>query len=112
MRNVTFSVGTLDDMKRRVDAALRGKKRGSHVSFSSPELFLRTLTVKRWEIVRAMTGAGPMSIREVARRVNRDVKAVHGDVAALLKAGILRKEDGRVVFPFDEVRLDVRMKAA
>jgi predicted transcriptional regulator len=59
-----------------------------------------------------MTGAGPMSIREVARRVNRDVKAVHGDVAALLKAGILRKEDGRVVFPFDEVRLDVRMKAA
>jgi predicted transcriptional regulator len=112
MASVTFSIGTLDDMKRRVDAALRGKRRGTHLSFSSPELFLRTVTAKRWEIVRAMTGAGPMSIREVARRVNRDVKAVHGDVTALLKAGILRKDDGRVVFPFDEIRLDVRLKAA
>ena len=112
MRSVTFSIGTLDDMKRRVDAALRGRKRGSHLSFCSPELFLRTLTAKRWEIVRAMTGAGPISIREVARRVDRDVKAVHGDVTALLNAGVLHKENGRVVFPFDEIRLDVRMKAA
>ena len=36
-----------------------------------------------------MTGAGAMSIREAARRVERDVKAVHGDVTALLNAGLL-----------------------
>jgi len=112
MRAVTLSIGSLDDMKRRVDAALRGKARGAHISFSTPELFLRTMTERRWEIVRVMTGAGPMSIREVARRVGRDVKAVHGDITALLKAGIVRKEEGRVVFPFEEVRLDVRMRAA
>jgi predicted transcriptional regulator len=36
-----------------------------------------------------------------AGRVERDVKAVHGDVHALLNAGILQKtEDGRIVFPF------------
>ena len=53
------------------------------------------LTTKRWEIVRAMTGAGPLAIREAARRVGRDVKAVHRDVHALLNAGDLRKTDDR-----------------
>jgi predicted transcriptional regulator len=43
----------------------------------------------------------------VANRVGRDVKAVHGDIHALLKAGILdRTEDGRVVFPYDAVKVE------
>ena len=33
-----------------------------------------------------------MTIREAARRVHRDVKAVHGDVHALLNAGVLQKK--------------------
>lgn len=41
-------------------------------------------------------------MREAARRVGRDVKAVHGDVTALLNAGVLRRaEGGGVVFPFE-----------
>jgi predicted transcriptional regulator len=60
-----------------------------------------------------MVGAGPLTIREVARRVDRDVKAVHGDVHALLKAGILQKTDGGlIVFPFEAIRLDVMLRAA
>ena len=39
--------------------------------------------------MRAPCGAGVVSIREAARWVNRDVKAVHGDVTALVKAGVL-----------------------
>jgi len=54
-----------------------------------------------------MTGAGALTIREVARRVGRDVKAVHGDVHALLAAGLVdRTDDGRVVFPYDAVRVE------
>lgn len=60
-----------------------------------------------------MTGAGPVAIREVARRVARDVKSVHGDVQALLKAGVVdRVEDGRMLFPYDEVRVDFVLRAA
>ena len=52
-------------------------------------------------------GAGPVSIRGIARRVGRDVKTVHGDVHALLKAGVVdRAEGGRVVFPYDAVHVD------
>jgi predicted transcriptional regulator len=54
-----------------------------------------------------------MTIREAARRAERDVKAVHGDVHALLNAGLLQKtDDGRIVFPFDAVHVDFLLKAA
>jgi predicted transcriptional regulator len=60
-----------------------------------------------------MTGAGPLTLREVARRLERDVKAVHGDVHALLHVGILQKtEDGRIAFPFDAVRVSFVLQAA
>ena len=43
----------------------------------------------------------------------RDVKAVHGDVQALLNAGLLQKtENGQIVFPYDTVHVDFLLKAA
>ena len=60
-----------------------------------------------------MCGAGAMSIREAARRVGRDVKAVHGDVVALLNAGVLtRAAAGGVVFPFEAVKVEFMLEAA
>jgi predicted transcriptional regulator len=48
-----------------------------------------------------------MPIREAARRAGRDVKAVHGDVHALLDVGILeRSAAGLVIFPYDAVHVD------
>jgi len=80
---------------------------GVRISFASPELLWRVLTAKRWELLKAMTNKGPMSLREAARRVGRDVKPVHGDAHALIDAGILRKlKDGRLEFPFSAVRVE------
>jgi predicted transcriptional regulator len=57
----------------------------------------RVVNPKRLAILRALTGAGALSLREVARRVGRDVEAVHGDVHALLDAGLIdRTDDGGV----------------
>jgi predicted transcriptional regulator len=64
-------------------------------------------------MLRAMAGAGPLAIRELARRLERDVKSVHGDVSALLKAGVIdRIEDGRIEFPYDEIHVDFVRRAA
>jgi len=113
MKTVTLQVATLDAVKQRVRNAFKGKRQGAYISFATPELLFRLLTAKRWELIRALTGIGPVTIREAARRVKRDVKAVHGDVHALLKAGVLqRTADGRVVFPFDAVHVDVVLHAA
>ena len=61
-----------------------------------------------------MQGAGEMSLREAARRVNRDVKAVHRDVQALLTIGLLEKTAaGKLVCPFAEIKVNlvVRLKS-
>lgn len=113
MRVVTIDVGTLDTVKQQMLAALDGVEQGERISFPSPELMFKVLTGKRWELLHVLTGAGPMSIREAARKVGRDVKAVHGDVMALLNAGVLnRNEHGRIEFPYDEIHVDFVVKKA
>jgi predicted transcriptional regulator len=95
--------------------AWKGAKaqRSARISFASPELLWQVLTAKRWELLKALCGAGPVSIREAARRVNRDVKAVHGDVTALLSAGVLNRTDsGEIEFPFEAVKVEFLLQAA
>jgi predicted transcriptional regulator len=89
-----------------------GKATTPRFSFASPELLWATLTAKRWEILKSLAGAGAVSIREAARRVGRDVKAVHGDVQALLSCGLLNKTDAGIEFPYDAVHVDFMLKAA
>ena len=102
---VTVSVASLDDVKSRLAAAFRGEPQGNHISFLSVEQMWRTLSPKRAEVLRAMTSQGAISIREVARRVGRDIKAVHGDVHALLAAGVIEREGKGVIFPYDAVHV-------
>ena len=113
MRTVTLEVSSRKETNRRLLRAFEGQQQGEFISFETPALLFKVLTQKRWELLSVMTGAGPMTLREAARRVERDVKAVHGDVHALLNTGILQKtEDGRIVFPFDAVRVNFMLKAA
>jgi predicted transcriptional regulator len=113
MKIVTLSVAGRDKVKARARGAFKGKKRGARISFATPELLFRLLTAKRWQLVRAMAGSDPLSILEAARPVGRDVKAVHGDVKPLLAAGVLqRTADGKIVFPFDAIRVDMLLRAA
>ena len=87
--------------------------RSARISFAAPELLWQVLTAKRWELLKMLCGAGPVSIREAARRVNRDVKAVHGDVTALLSAGVLNRTDGgKIEFPFETVKVEFLLQAA
>ncbi len=114
MKTVTIDVRPLADTLGDFNLAWKsGKASAPRISFESPELLFKVLSGKRWELLNAMTGAGAMSIREAARRVERDVKAAHGDVTALLNAGILSKtDDGMIVFPYDAIHVDFMLKAA
>jgi predicted transcriptional regulator len=113
MKTVTLSVASRQAVKQRALEAFSGKRRGAHISFASADLLWKVLTAKRWELLKAMAGGGAMTIREAARRARRDVKAVHGDVHALLVAGVLRKNaGGKIEFPFDAVHVDFVLEAA
>lgn len=92
---------------------LNKQQESDRISFASPELLWKVLTAKRWELLKVLCGAGSVSIREAARRVERDVKGVHGDVVALLKAGLLvRTEDGAIEFPYEVVKVEFLLQAA
>jgi predicted transcriptional regulator len=115
MNTVVLEVRTLADTLADVTHAMTTGKADSEarIGFATPELLWRVLTSKRWDLLKALSGIGPVSIREAARRVGRDVKAVHGDVTALLNAGILtRTAEGRIEFPFDSIRVNFLLMAA
>jgi predicted transcriptional regulator len=111
-RVLTLSIADRDDVTRRALAAFGGVAQGARHSFASVDLLWQTLTRKRWELLQAMTGQGEMSIREAARRVGRDMKAVHGDVQALLAAGLIDKGERGIIFPYDAVHVDFVLRSA
>lgn len=65
---------------------------------------LATLTPARWALLGRLRGEGPLTIYELAKRLSRDYKNVHTDVARLLELGLVeRGADGRVSVPWDVV---------
>lgn len=113
MRTVTLEVSSRKEANKRFLRAFEGQSQGEFISFETPALLFKVLTQKRWELLSVLTGAEPMTLREAARRVERDVKAVHGDIHALLDAGLLQKTaEGRIVFPYDAVHVNFMIKAA
>ncbi|HEX7185577.1 MAG TPA: DNA-binding protein [Thermoanaerobaculia bacterium] len=115
MKTVTLDVR---DPKESMADFVRAWKTGeaeesARISFASPELLWKVFTARRWELLKVLCGAGPVSIREAARCVGRDVKGVHSDVTALLAVGILdRAEGGGIIFPFDAVKVEFLLHAA
>ncbi len=110
---VTLGISSREDINKRVIAASEGKGQGEFISFESPEFLFKVLSGKRWDILKAMTGAGPVSIRKVSRMLKRDVKAVHRDIHVLLDTGILQKTDeGQIIFPYDAIHVDFMVEAA
>lgn len=112
MNIVTLEVRSLDQsLSDFADAWNTGTASTPRIGFETPELLWKVFTAKRWEIVRTMTGAGALSLREIARRVGRDVKAVHGDVHTLVDAGILDRTDAGFIFPYDGIHVDFTIRA-
>jgi predicted transcriptional regulator len=86
---------------------------GEVLNFETPAQFFGQLTEKRWDIVRAAQGKGELSVRELARMVDRDVKRVHEDVVTLADLGLLERTDsGGVVCPYTSMHIDMYLKAA
>jgi predicted transcriptional regulator len=111
---LTIDVSSLDEAMRRAQAAFRGRADVSaRYSFRSRKDLLRTLSPNRWSLIEALTGAGPLGVRELARRVGRDVKGVHTDAQELVARGLIDKtEDGKLSFPYSAVQVGFLLEAA
>jgi predicted transcriptional regulator len=114
VKTVTLEVRKPADAMADFSRAWKSGKaqKSARIGFATPEILWKVLTAKRWELLKALCGAGPVSIREAARLVGRDVKAVHGDITALLAAGVLSRTETGVEFPFDAVKVEFLLQAA
>lgn len=97
--------------ERFVTAWKTGKLQGEFITFETLETMLKTLTSKRWELVSVLQRHGPMSIRELARTLDRDVKNVHTDVQALKAIGLVEDREAGVFVPYDEIEAHFRLAA-
>lgn len=71
------------------------------VNFENPADLRALLTDRRIELLRSVMTERPESIRQLADRVERDVKSVHSDLQVLAEYDVVRFEsDGRAKRPF------------
>ena len=115
MRTLTITVQP--DWKAALRAAGKAAQaetyQGETLNFESPDVFLGRLTALRWSLVRQIMSAGEVSIRELARRVGRDVRRVHDDVRVLAELGLIeRTASGGVRCPFTDIHLDMHLRKA
>lgn len=119
MRTATIRVRKDDDaVLQEAGAAFARAWRGGggepdSFTFSSPAQLFSVLTPKRWALIERLQGLGPSSLRGLARALERDVKRVHEDAAALLEWGLVeRTADGRLHVPYEVIRADFDLRAA
>lgn len=98
---------------RIVRDAEHGEPQPPGYSFRTEVELLDTLSGNRWGILKALAGAGPIGVRELARRVGRDVRVVHADAQRLAGIGLIEKlPNSKLYFPYDAVHLELSFKAA
>jgi len=109
-------VSTLDDALDRFEAAWHlasGRKAPGPVallSFADLPLLVKNLTPARWELLKQLKAAGPLTIFALAKRLERDYKNVHTDVSRLLELKLLEKnQEGQVSVSWQAVRAELRL---
>lgn len=114
METLTIEVATDEVMNARIIQAVeRGEPQPPGYFFETEEALLDTLTGNRFAILKALSGAGPTGVSELAQRVGRDVRAVHADAQRLVRIGLIDKtEDGKLLFRYSGVHLELDWCAA
>ncbi len=112
MRKVIIQVESFDiGLDRFKNAWETGEYQGEFITFETVEAMLRTLTSRRWDLVRHLQKEGAMSLRALARELGRDVKNVHGDVMALKEIGLIEDHHAGVCVPYEVIEAHLRLAA-
>ena len=118
MNTLTVRLSSMADTKARFSEAAKRALAGRAVaatptlSFASYDDMHRVLAPSRLAIVKALAGQEALSIREVARRVGRDVRAVHRDVTTLANAGVIDRTENGIEFPYGSIHFEFDVSAA
>ena len=72
-------------------------------------LLFRTLTPARWALLQRLAEEGPLPVYQLAKRLERDYKNVHTDVARLARIGLIERRGEGVAAAWDKVRAELSL---
>jgi predicted transcriptional regulator len=115
-KTLCVRVSSQEDALDRFEAAWHlasGRPRPARLavlSFADLPLLMKSLSPARWDLLRQLKAAGPLSIFALAQRLERDYKNVHTDVSRLLELKLVeRSGDGQVSVPWQAVRAELKL---
>ncbi|MEL6061652.1 MULTISPECIES: HVO_A0114 family putative DNA-binding protein [unclassified Methylobacterium] len=101
---ITFVIGgSVEDMRARFLSAVRRAEAGEAVepervvTFENWATFLKTFSAARIALLEALAAGPADSINALAGALGRNYRRVHDDVAALERAGLLKRTGTRVM---------------
>ena len=102
-----------EDTLDRAERWEQGESVPHVVNFQDASRLQRILTPRRLELVRSLMDAPAESMRNLADRLDRDVRQVHDDLQFLSEYRIVhfREEDGakKPFVPYDTVKIEVEL---
>ncbi len=113
-KKVKLHVGSLDEMGKRFVSAWHRLEQGErvrerHVTFPSLSSMMGALSEKRLELLREVHREPAPSVKALAQRLGRDYKRVHEDVETLTAAGLIQRDGGHVLAPYDAISAEMRL---
>jgi predicted transcriptional regulator len=75
-----------------------------HLTFVDWEVFARTMTAKRLELLRHLRNNPHTSIAALAKSLNRDYRRVHDDVDILSHAGLIERDADGLHADYAQIR--------
>ena len=111
---VSDSTSTARDFIDAWKRAERGEKVEiqQRLNFENIETLLKALTPGRWALLKTSRTKGSMSIRALAKALDRDYKNVYKDVRRLESIGLIgRTQDNKIEVPWDIVEAQLRLAA-
>ena len=115
-RKLEIRLGAAGDALDRFEAAWHRVAEGRAMrplevlSFPDLPVLLKTLSPARWALLQKLQVEGPLSIYELAKRLERDYKNVHTDVTQLAAIGLVeRGDDGRMAVPWELLRAELKL---
>ena len=103
---------SLDKFKKVLERVEKGEQLNATadvLSFENASTLMKTLSPKRLELLQTLHVLGNVSIRQLAKELNRDYSNVHQDVKALNQIGVVLKKDGKYYVPWEKIVTEISL---
>ena len=118
VKKITIRAGSLKDAaKEFIDAWHQAETQPAldapveKINFKDQRLLFKTLTPKRFEILEYVHASEGVSIRFLAKELDRDYSNVHQDVKILHQLGLMtkNKKDNKFHVPWDVIVTEIAL---